>query len=45
MVIQVSRPNLTNDELEKRLSEIRRLAGIIVKDTYEKESIKKVHKQ
>lgn len=42
MIIEIVRPILSEEELKKRLSEIRRIAGLIVKDieqsTYREES-------
>lgn len=44
MIVKIIRPSLTKDELQKRLDEISKIAGIIVKDTYEKEYVNEVQK-
>lgn len=44
MIIEIIRPSLTNEDLQKRLDEIRRIAGIIVRDTYDNERAKDVQK-
>ena len=42
MIVEIVRPSLTEEELQKRISEVRKIAGLIVKDieqnTYREET-------